>query len=304
MALPWATRSTLISKEDFRQTTLEGLNQAIEQKITDIIKSEAAALDPSQPAILAGHLTHSLATLGTERGLHLGQDYVMPISSLTDPAFDYVALGHIHKTQKVEVTPPVVYSGSMQRMDFSEEDQPKGFYAVELDPARERGSRLKSFTFVPVEARRFVTIDVKVEPGENDPTAVVLKQIEKRSADINDAIVRVKVSLPADVPSDIRENDIRRALKDARQIASISREMESRPRPRLSGLTPEGLAPMTALREYLKINNVSADRQKVLLEYAQTMIGGEPMGEVAPDEPQEEPALNGDQIHTNQARLL
>jgi len=278
VALPWATRSTLISKEDFRQTTLEGLNQAIEQKMTDIIKSEAAALDPSQPAILAGHLTHSLATLGTERGLHLGQDYVIPISSLTNPAFDYVALGHIHKTQKVEVTPPVVYSGSMQRMDFSEEDQPKGFYAVELDPARERGSRMKAFTFVPVEARRFVTIDIKAAPEETDPTAIVLKQIEKRSADIKDAIVRVKVSLPADVPSDIRENDIRRALKDARQIASISREMESRPRPRLSGLTPEGLAPMTALREYLKINNVGADRQKVLLEYAQMMIGGEQPG--------------------------
>lgn len=274
VALPWATRSNLVTREDFRLNTIEGLNKVIEQKLTDIVKAEASVLEAGVPAILAGHLTHSLATLGTETGLYLGQDYILPVSSLNDPAFDYVALGHIHKTQKVEMAAPIVYAGSLQRMDFSEEDQEKGFYALELETGKERGNRLRSYNFVPVGARRFLTIEVKIDPGDIDPTASVLRRIERQKEAIKDTIVRVRIYLPADVGSDVRDGEIRRALKEAMaaQVASISKDMESRPRTRLSGLTPEGLAPMTALREYLKVNDVGIERQKVLLEYAERLI--------------------------------
>ncbi|MBI4333536.1 MAG: exonuclease subunit SbcD [Chloroflexi bacterium] len=284
VALPWATRSNLVAGEDFRLNSIEGINKVIEQKLTEIIKAEASALAPvrladsrngAAPAILAGHLTHSLATLSTERGLYLSQDYILPVGALNDPAFDYVALGHIHKTQKVEMAVPIVYAGSLQRMDFSEEGQDKGFYALELDPGKEKGNRLLSFEFRPVKARRFLTIEVKIQAGDNDPTAAVLREIERKNELLSDAIVRVRVHLPADAGSDLRDGEIRKALKEARQVAGISKEIESLSRPRLSGLTPEGLAPMAALREYMKVNNVGADRQKVLLEYAGRLISGE-----------------------------
>ncbi len=273
VAVPWATRSTLLTRDDFRLNTIEELNKVIEQKLTDIIRTEAAALDPAVPALLAGHFTHSQATLGAEKGLHLGQDYILPVSALNDNLFDYIALGHIHKSQKIDISAPIVYAGSLQRIDFSEEDQDKGFYLLDIDPAKARGQRLVSYTFVPVKTRRFLTIDVKIEAGEINPSAAVLREIERKQELIRDSIVRVRVHLPADVQSDIAEPEIRRALKEARQISSISKEMESRSRPRLGGLTPEGLAPITALTEYLKINNVAPDRQKILLDYALSLQG-------------------------------
>ncbi len=46
-------------------------------------------------------------------------------------------MGHIHKHQNLtrdrEEAPPVIYSGSMERIDFGEEGDPKGFCWVELD---------------------------------------------------------------------------------------------------------------------------------------------------------------------------
>ncbi|MBI2934439.1 MAG: hypothetical protein HYY29_02590, partial [Chloroflexi bacterium] len=84
--------------------------------------------------------------------------------------------------------------------------------------------------------------------------------------------------VPADVQSDVAETEIRRALKEARHISAISKEVEARPRPRLGGLTPEGLTPISALREYLKINNVAPERQKILLDYAQTLRGDDLQG--------------------------
>lgn len=272
VAMPWTTRSALLTKEDFRSSTIDDLNRVIEQKLSHIVEAEAASLDKSLPAIFAGHLTHSLATYGSEKGLHLGQDYVLPVSVLSNPAFDYVALGHIHKTQKVESPVPVVYAGSLQRIDFSEEGQDKGFYAVELNSAKPGGERLLSYNFVAVKARNFLTIEVKIDTADSDPTATVLRQISRQEEAVKDAIVRVKVILPAEIPGDVQEAEVRRALKEARHIAAISKEIGSRPRPRLSGLSPEGLAPMKALQEYLKVTNTSPDRQKVLLEYARKLV--------------------------------
>ena len=71
----------------------------------------------------------------------IGNDHVLLLSNVALPQFEYVALGHIHKTQVLVETPPVVYSGSMQRVDFSEEKDPKGFYVVDVDAALPQGSR-------------------------------------------------------------------------------------------------------------------------------------------------------------------
>ena len=57
----------------------------------------------------------------------LGSDHVLLRSSVALPQFDYVALGHIHKHQVIGQNPHVVYSGSIQRIDFGEENDEKGF---------------------------------------------------------------------------------------------------------------------------------------------------------------------------------
>ena len=121
------------------------------------MKTLAERLDPSLPAVLAAHVTVSSAVVGgstrdgvrhgSERSMMLGRDHVLLCSSLARPQFDYVALGHIHKHQIVGEQPMMAYAGSLERVDFGEESDDKGFCVVELDSSLPAGSRLKSFQF-------------------------------------------------------------------------------------------------------------------------------------------------------------
>ena len=105
----------------------------------------------------------------------IGQEHALLLSNVANPAFDYIALGHIHKHQVLNENPPVVYAGSLERLDFGEEEDEKGFYLVEIEPDSEKGKRRVSFDFHPVDGRRFVTVSVEIEPEDIEPTATVLR---------------------------------------------------------------------------------------------------------------------------------
>ena len=164
----------------------------------------------------------------------------------------------------------MAYSGSLQRVDFSEEGDEKGFCVVDIDPAAPRGQRLVDFSFQPVNARRFVTVDVTVPPGELDPTAAVLRSLARR--DVADAVVRVRIKLPAELEPLLREGEIREALRSAHYIAAVSREVEGARRTRLSDGESEGLQPLQALGLYLDGRNTSPQRKDRVLRYAEELI--------------------------------
>ncbi len=101
----------------------------------------AARLDPSLPSILAAHVLVGDAQVGrgSERAMSIGQEPALLLGNIANPAFDYVALGHIHKHQVLSEKPPVVYAGSLERVDFGEENDDKGFYVVDIEPAIAEG---------------------------------------------------------------------------------------------------------------------------------------------------------------------
>src|SRR5690606_2989448 len=47
--------------------------------------------------------------------------------------FDYIALGHIHKPQRVKASIPVLYSGSPLPLSFSERDDRKRVLLLDTD---------------------------------------------------------------------------------------------------------------------------------------------------------------------------
>ena len=264
LALPWARRSALLSREETKNLTFDEVNERMERILTDRLNLEVAALDRGLPAILAAHVSLSNAKSGSERGMIMGHDYVLLQSNVANPAFDYVALGHIHKKQMLGENPPVVYPGSLQRIDFSEEEDEKGFFVVEIGQER----RL-SFEFHPVKARRFLTIKVNVGAQEADPTQAVLKAIARH--DVTDAIVRVQVAIPERLAGLLSEGEIRRALKDAHFIAAIARDVARERRPRMAGWSAEGLTPLEALKAYLEAKKTDVPI-KSLLEYGERLI--------------------------------
>lgn len=268
VALPWIRRSKLLSKEDAKNLSLDQLNQRLQEILTGWISSQVENLDPGLPAILAGHLAHSGALPGSEKGMLMGRDYVLLQSSIANPAFDYVALGHVHNRQALDYPVPVVYPGSLQTIDFGDEGQEKGFYVVELAEAARRGERLRSYEFHAVDARSFLTI--RVDADTDDPTRTVLRALAAK--EIENAIVRLQIRVPPAKEALVQESEIRKALKEAYFIAAVNKEVEREHRSRLGSHGAEEITPLEALKLYLESKRVPAERRRLLLEYGERLI--------------------------------
>ena len=200
----------------------------------------------------------------------LGSDHVLLRSSVALPQFDYVALGHIHKHQVIGQNPHVVYSGSLERIDFGEERDEKGFCVVELDSSRPQGQRMKGFEFRPVNARRFLTIDVKLNADDPSPNRTVADRVARHAT--RDAIVKLNIEMPASVEPLLSDSEIRASLSDAHYVAAISRQITERPRTRLDGTYSEGLTPSQLLERYLDSRDTPPDRSKELMERGSQLI--------------------------------
>jgi exonuclease SbcD len=248
VALPWPRWRNLLSSEEHRGKSFEELTTYVEAELTRRLLLEFDALDPAIPALLSGHVTIAGATTSSERSMTLGRDHVLQYSSLATPTLDYVALGHIHKHQVLGDLPPIVYPGSVQTIDFGEQDDIKGFCVVDIDPSKPSGHRA-TWEFIPVNNRRFHTIDVRIPKSEEDPTRLVLRSIDK--VNIDGSIVRVRIQALGELMSRLDMRQIRQSLTTAHLTAGIKKEVIQTHRTRL-GRTARGIAPDQALRWYLE----------------------------------------------------
>jgi exonuclease SbcD len=267
--VPYPVRQRLLAHDEYKDKTIAELDQLVQELVADNIRALAAQVDPQLPAVLMGHFSVSEAKLGSERTVMLGRDVVVLKSVLADPIWDYVALGHIHRHQQLNAgqQPPIVYAGSLERIDFGEEKEPKGFVVADI----ERGHT--HWEFQPTEARPFVTIraDVREAP---DPLATLLDTVADH--EFSDAIVRVIVQARAEQEGLLREADIRQALDGAYYVAGIVKDIERTYRQRLGGESPEELTPLELLARYFESRGVPPERIETLLHYAGEIL--EPAG--------------------------
>lgn len=270
LAVPWPRRSQLLSKDESKGLSIGQVNDKIQELFSWGIQQASKSLEETTPAILAGHVTVSGAKLGSERAMMLGQDHFLLPNALHLQTFDYIALGHIHKHQILRENPLMVYSGSLQRVDFGEEEDPKGFCVIDLDLTKEQGKRVVDFQFHQVQARRFLTLDIAIPTLAEDPTQEVVYAIMRKN--VADAIVRLRISLTAEQSASLREPEIRTALQQAHYITSITRQVEDERRTRLPADVVDGLDPISALELYLESKQTDPIRLKQLLGYAKRLM--------------------------------
>ena len=115
-------------------------------------------------------------------------EQVIPIGSLTE-YFDYIALGHYH--EHAQVKPNAYYAGSLERVNFNDLGQDKGFCEVDLDTQELKFHRLNIRPMLELPP-----IDATNMTGEDLASAVKELLTEH---DIADTIVRLRVEnlLPA-----------------------------------------------------------------------------------------------------------
>lgn len=272
VALPWIRIGQFMAREETRDMTLEEITREVEARLAGHLQEEVDALKPGIPALLAAHVTVSGSKVGSERSMMLGNDHVLSLGTVANQAFDYVALGHIHKHQVLTQNPPVVYPGSIQRIDFSEEHDPKGFMLIELDETKPRGERNVTIEFVEVDARPMLTIDVTTRPGE-DPTDAAMEVLGKYVGEgLERSIVRVRIAMEAEQEPAFSEARVRQALTSAYHLAGVERQVHRERRTRLGSDDAEKISPLTALRRYLESRNTSPDREQTLVAYAERLL--------------------------------
>ncbi len=279
-SLPWLRRGALLSKDETKNLTFEEINSKAQELLTGVIELHAEKLDPKLPSILAAHVWVTGASLGSERQMTIGQEPVLLPGNIANPAFDYVALGHIHKHQVVNPSrlkaPPVVYSGSLERVDFSEEKDDKGFFIIEISPGGQQEQRRGSFDFPPLAGRRFLSINVDIQPDDPDPTGTALRIIGPHNDKIRDAIVRVEIKLPEALDGRLAINDIRNALKEAHYLAVATHVEREARTGRLGKWTAGDITPLEALKAHLENKKVPPGHAVVLLEYGEKLINKQP----------------------------
>jgi exonuclease SbcD len=270
IALPWVTRHNLLTKDDLRLASIREVEAILLERVDRFLQAAARDADPTLPTILVMHGTIHGATTGAEQGMMLDRDLILPRSTVTLPGIDYVALGHIHRHQSLGEHPPVVYPGSIERVDFGEEHEDKGCVLVDL----ERGSA--NWRFMKLAARPFVTLDVDVRQSP-DPQSRVLLAIEKH--DLREAVVRVRVQALAEQSERIRRDDLRAQIEQAGAFhaATIAVEVERSGRGRLiaEGQDPlEGMTPRRALEVFLRSKTpaLSETRIAALLAAADELL--------------------------------
>jgi exonuclease SbcD len=267
LALPWISRSGIVAALNLSAADPSLVYEQIEQRLTELIQGWLEQVDPALPVVLTAHASIQGAQYGGERTVMLGSDLVLPGSLVKDPRLDYVALGHIHKPQDLneKAHPPVIYPGSIERVDFGEVADDKFFVVARV----ERGK-------TEVEWRRLTGIRPFVERylslESQQGIAQKLRDALPPAEQVEGAIVRLVLEYPREWESLIDETALREHAAAAFEFQLIKRpQMEARIR------LPEGqgvgsLTPIELLEKYWQSNHVELDEIEALKQLAEGLV--------------------------------
>jgi exonuclease SbcD len=266
LALPWIFRSGLMASLELSGAEPEKVNEELEIRLTEILQGWMNKLDPALPTILTAHGSIQGALYGNERTVMLGKDLVLPGSLVKDPRLDYVALGHIHKHQNLnpDAHPPVIYSGSIERVDFGEAGDEKYFVIANVEKgktsyeARQLKGRRFIDRFVSVKTREEMIIDVQAEL----PSPKQLK----------DSIFRLIVEYPRDLDVYLDESSLREYCASTLEFHLVRRPLEEA-RLRLPADAAIGsLSPLQLLDSYWKSTHTEPSDTQILQTLASSII--------------------------------
>jgi exonuclease SbcD len=263
IAMPWISRSSLMANLEMSAVNPSEVFSNMEVRISDLIEGWLSEADRNLPIILTAHASVEGAIFGAERMVMLGSDLVLPTALVKDKRLDYVAMGHIHKPQDVNdgAHPPVIYPGSIERVDFGEAQDDKFFIIAEVT----RGATKVEWMQL-TGARPFIDCRAVLSSSEN--VTEILKAALPKPKDICEAIIRLIVQYPREFDTLIDEAALRKYCEEAFEFHLVKRpQIQSRTRI-AEGQVVSSLSPLDLLAQYFdaaKIKDVE-ELQKLAQE--------------------------------------
>jgi len=264
IGVPWPTRNHLVAHQAHHHKNNAEIAAYLSESVGSIIQQLAVGLDPALPTVLGGHLTVSSGVFsGSEKCAVYGTDPLFLPSQLAVAPIDYVALGHLHRFQDLNRGGvPVVYAGSIERVDFGERNEEKGYVDVQIDDSA--GIKATTYSFVMLPTRRMVQVEVTLEPLK-DQTEQLLAAVQQY--DLTDAIVKILYHLPPGVPDRVDLNAILQACRHAIYVVGVIPVHKPVARERRAALKVD-MDFATLLNRYFEAKNISSDEKQALLEKA------------------------------------
>ncbi len=267
IAIPWIARSGLLASLEMSAADPSEVYTQIEERLTSLVQDWIGEADPALPLVLTAHASVQGAVYGGERTVMLGSDLVLPGSLVKDPRLDYTALGHIHKSQNLNENqhPPVIYPGSIERVDFGEIADDRYFVVARV----ERGHTAVEWRKLD-GVRPFVDRRLRLESDVDitDQLRNVLPPVEQ----LEGAIVRLVLEYPREWETLIDESALREHTAAAFEFHLVKRpQMETRVR------IPEGqnvgsLTPLELLDLYWRASHTDPAEGQVLNQLASSVI--------------------------------
>ncbi|HLW17666.1 MAG TPA: exonuclease SbcCD subunit D [Actinomycetota bacterium] len=129
--LPWVSQRYIVRAEELMAKDAFEHAGDYAQRLADVIGWLCKGFSDDTVNIVAGHAMVAGGVLGGgERTAHTYFDYYVSPTAFPTTAH-YVALGHLHRAQRLGSQPPVWYCGSPLQMDFGETEDRKCALVVE-----------------------------------------------------------------------------------------------------------------------------------------------------------------------------
>jgi exonuclease SbcD len=211
--------------------------------VRQVVAQLTSAFTPDTVNLVCAHLFVAGGLMGGgEREAHTVFDYAVSPAAFPAGAH-YVALGHLHRTQRIPAACPVYYSGSPLQLDFGESGDDKAVLVVDAHP----GTPAEVRTVPLVTGRRLRTV------------RGTLEELEALGESTGDDHVRVVVRGQARAGL---ADAVRALFPDAVEVAVESPDVSAPDRP--GRPVRLGRSPNELFAEYLAEHGVDDERVRSL----------------------------------------
>lgn len=261
------------------------IKESYAETFNDILKYHLVGIDQKKDkVVLFSHVFISESIIGSG-DIVINNNRSVSISIVKNSRIQIGFFSDIHKAQKIE--PNYYYCGSIERIDFGERNDDKGFIIYDSDKDK--------VEFVNLNSRQMeeVIIDL-INPGfiktgtqDNvdtpkevitDPYGYIMNVFKEKEKQLKDSIVKIKIVCTKEQKSkvDVRENDIVRILLDEiliNKLKSLSYEIVDSQSVRNADIN-ESLSPRLAFQKWVDIQDYKDEVKQHITLAGENIIKG------------------------------
>ncbi len=265
LAVPWIPVSRFAAREEFSSLSPEERALKMESEINARVRKAADSADPRLPLILMAHYSVNGAAYPSGQTAEPGRDVNLSRALVCDPVFSYTALGHIHLFQDLNEgqQPPVIYSGSIERVDYGEAREKKGFIIADV------ANHQTQYEFRELHSRPMYNLKHEVKSAETMQQELLdlLPPQEK----IPGAMIRLEFSYPHEWESSYSERELRSYAAGALDF-QLKRKPRYTGRIRIQNKNVGSLTPGELLQTYCDTTQIPETEARALAELAENIF--------------------------------